>query len=73
MGSVITVKEAAERLKVAPATIYTLCARGRLVHIRVGVGGRGTIRILEQDLSDFLKEATVRPEALARSRSRRRS
>lgn len=64
----LTVKEAAERLKVAPATIYMLCAQGRLAHVRVGTGGRGTIRIREQDLTDYLEEATVRPAARSADR-----
>jgi excisionase family DNA binding protein len=71
--SVITVKEATERLRVAPATVYMLCAQGRLAHVRVGTGGRGTIRIREQDLADYLDEATVRPEAPARSTGRKGS
>jgi excisionase family DNA binding protein len=56
----ITVREAAERLKVARATIYALCAGARLAHLRVGRSGRGTIRITEQDLATFIDQATIR-------------
>jgi excisionase family DNA binding protein len=31
----LTVREAAARLRVSPATIYALCARGKLPHARV--------------------------------------
>jgi excisionase family DNA binding protein len=61
--NVLTVKEAADRLRVSPATIYILCAQGRLSHLRVGTQGRGTIRVREVDLQEFIDEATVREEA----------
>ncbi len=70
--TLLTVKEAAERVKVAPATVYLLCAQGRLAHLRVGTGGRGTIRIREQDLAAFLEEVMVRPEAPGQAKSRRK-
>lgn len=50
------VKQAAEQLNVAPSTIYTMCQQGLLPHVRIGVG-RGTIRIAEQDLAQFLEGA----------------
>ena len=40
----LTVKQAAEILNVSPGLIYALCAQGKLVHERYGLG-RGTIRI----------------------------
>lgn len=46
---VLTVREAAERLRVCTATIYRLCATGRLPHIRVS----NAIRILAADLRGF--------------------
>lgn len=69
-----TVREAAERLKVAPATIYALCAQGRLAHARVGSVGRGTIRIREEDLAAFIDsvQANVPPPANAKGTKRRR-
>src|SRR5262249_36837626 len=57
---ILTVKQAAERLQVAATTIYNLCARKVLRHIRVG-RGRGTIRIRQTDLDAFLEVATVQP------------
>jgi excisionase family DNA binding protein len=56
-----TVRQVAERLGVSRAIVYQLCAQKKLAHVRVGVG-RGTIRIREQDLDDYLRGATVRPE-----------
>jgi excisionase family DNA binding protein len=67
---VLTVKQAAERLQVAPATIYGLCARLQLPHLRIGTG-RGTIRLLEEDLLAFLRGRKVegrRPAAPAGAR-----
>ncbi len=34
-GEFLTVREAARVLKVSTATVYKLCARGELVHVRV--------------------------------------
>ena len=49
MKSFLTVrKAAAERLRVAPATVYLLCEQGSLTHLRVGAGGRETIRVREE-------------------------
>jgi excisionase family DNA binding protein len=56
----MTVRGVAERLQVSPQTIYLLCARGKLGHVRVGTG-RGTIRISEQHLEGFINEAAVQP------------
>jgi hypothetical protein len=49
----------AEHLDIAPATVYLLCAQKRLGHVRIGAG-RGTIRISEQHLADYLADAAVR-------------
>ena len=70
MKTLLTVKEAAERMRVAAATVYLLCAQGRLVHLRVGAGGRGTIRVREEDLQIFIEGATVQPEARPAARRR---
>lgn len=40
----MTVQEAAEQLEISVATVYKLCAAGRLGHRRVGMR-RGAIRI----------------------------
>jgi excisionase family DNA binding protein len=54
----LTVREVADRLRVSPATVYHLCARRRLPHVRVGARG-GAIRVREQDLHAFLDSCQV--------------
>jgi excisionase family DNA binding protein len=56
----MTVREAAARLEVTPATVYALCAAGRLGHLRVGVG-KGAIRITEADLAAYIAACRVAP------------
>src|SRR5256885_862812 len=65
----LTVRQAAEKLAVAPATIYALCAARRLKHRRIGLG-RGTIRIDEQALEEFMTGATVLAQEPATAKSR---
>jgi len=62
--AIFTVKQAAEWLGVAPATIYSLCSSRVLQHQRIGVG-RGCIRIREEDLRAYLDRATVQTDASA--------
>jgi excisionase family DNA binding protein len=50
----LTVKEAAARLRVSTATVYGLCERGRLPYIRISTHA---IRIAEQDLSAFVRSS----------------
>lgn len=53
--TVLSVKGAAERLKVSRAMVYGWVASGRLAHLRLGgVRKRGSIRILEDDLEAFI-------------------
>jgi len=56
--TMFTVKQAAKRLNCSPSLVYELCAKGRIRHARIGFG-RGTIRITEEAIADFLKEAEV--------------
>jgi excisionase family DNA binding protein len=42
----VTVREVAQRLQVRPVTVYRLCERGELAHLRVS----NAIRILPEDL-----------------------
>ena len=49
-GRLLTVREVAERLSVSTATIYTLCERGELPHVRIS----NSIRIAPADLAAFL-------------------
>ena len=60
----LTVKQAAERLKCSSALVYQLCAERRLAHVRLGLG-RGTIRIREDDLDQFVNNKTVQPNEAA--------
>ncbi len=48
----LTVKEAAARLRVCTATVYGLCARGVLEHVRIATYA---IRITEEHLSRFIR------------------
>ena len=59
----LSVKEAADRLGVCTATIYTLCDRGELAHVRV----LNAIRIAPTDLAAFVR-AHRRSGALRRER-----
>jgi len=45
-----TVREVAERLRVSSATVYALCERGDLAHVRVS----NAIRIVPDELEAFL-------------------
>lgn len=54
-----TVQEVADRLGVVPATIYALCQKKVIPHVRVGTG-RGAIRISEEGLEVYLAGAAVR-------------
>ena len=54
----LTVKQAAERLRVSAALVYALCAQGRIAHERYGLG-RGTIRISEDALRAYQELARV--------------
>ena len=50
--SLLTVKEAARRLKVSTATVYSLCESGRLAYLRISTHA---IRIADGDLDRFLR------------------
>ena len=54
----LTVKGAAERLGVSAKLVYALCAAGKIVHERHGLG-RGTIRISEEALEEYRGRARV--------------
>jgi len=51
---VLTVRQVAERLHVSQGTVYGLIAQGRLRAFRIGTG-RGTLRVSEEALADFLQ------------------
>jgi excisionase family DNA binding protein len=51
--ALLTVREAAARLRCSAATVYGLCARAELVHLRISTNA---IRIREGDLSAFIRQ-----------------
>jgi len=55
---VLSVKQAAEKLGVSAKLVYSLCAGGKIVHERHGLG-RGTIRIAEEALEEYRRGCTV--------------
>jgi excisionase family DNA binding protein len=59
--SLLTVKQAADRLQVSQTVIRDACMDGRLKHTRYG-RGRGTIRIATADLEDFKKDMQGGPK-----------
>jgi excisionase family DNA binding protein len=56
----MTVRQAAEKLEVSAATVYSLVASGKLRCHRIGMG-RGVIRIAEEHLADYLRGAEPVP------------
>jgi excisionase family DNA binding protein len=58
----MTVREAAERLGVSAQTVYQLCAARKLRHVRIGLG-RGTVRISEEAIAEYLRRAEGAPDA----------
>jgi excisionase family DNA binding protein len=52
----LTVKEAAQRLKVSPATVYALCESGRLPHVRISTH---SIRISDIELKAYVSACRV--------------
>jgi excisionase family DNA binding protein len=61
----LTVREAAERLGCSEALVYLLCSERRLPHVRLGTG-RGTIRIAEDDINEFVKSCRIDPHSLSK-------
>lgn len=55
----LTVTEVAKRLNCSESLVYALCAEGKLLHHRIGVG-RGTIRVTEEQLAKLLEECERR-------------
>jgi excisionase family DNA binding protein len=53
----LTVREAAELLRVRPVTIYGLCSAGKLPHLRVS----NAIRISRRELEGWLRGHDPRP------------
>ena len=58
----MTVREVAKRLEISPSLVYLLVQEGKLRCTRHGMG-RGTLRIDEEQLAEYLRRANepVRP------------
>ena len=54
----LTVKQAAPRMRVGINTIYGLCAAKLLRHVRIGLG-RGKLLIPEDAIEEYLKAHTI--------------
>lgn len=71
MGAAVTkkylsVREYAETFGVSVATVYAMCATGKLAHARLGTG-RGTIRIpFDEDGDQKTDGQTTEPPVRAR-------
>ncbi len=55
----LSVKQVAEHLGVTTATVYGLCAHGRLAHVRI----LNVIRIAPSDLSEFITSCRLRAQS----------
>jgi len=64
----LSVRQVADELGVAPTTVYAMCHRKQILHTRVG-SGRGTIRIPEEALAAYLASVTVAPAAEIQDRT----
>jgi excisionase family DNA binding protein len=64
-----TVEEIANKLKVSCSTVYSLVEQGLLRCHRIGVK-RGTIRVTEEQLQEFLTTTEVKPTSSAPSELR---
>lgn len=62
-----TIADISDLLKISQSNAYALVETGKLVAHRIGVG-RGTIRVSDDDLQDYL--GNCRTEVVKRSRSR---
>jgi excisionase family DNA binding protein len=61
----LTVRESAHRFGCSEALVYLLCSERRLPHVRLGTG-RGTIRIPEDELEEFLKNCRIDAHSLSK-------
>ncbi len=61
-GALLTIAEVAQRLRVCNQTVYKLCERGALVHVRIV----DSIRVRPADLDGYIAE-----QASAQNRRRR--
>jgi len=58
----LTVKQAAEKLRISPSLVYALAREGRLRHMRIGQQGkRGRLLFKEKDLDAFMEACSREP------------
>ncbi|MCA9073686.1 MAG: helix-turn-helix domain-containing protein [Planctomycetaceae bacterium] len=67
----MSVRDVATRLNVSPSCVYQLIESGQLRHHRIGVG-RGTIRISEEGLNEYLQQCEAGVEERPSRRSPRK-
>lgn len=56
--SLLTISQVAEHLNVSKSLAYLLVERGKLISHRIGTG-RGTIRVSEEDLKQYVNDCRV--------------
>jgi excisionase family DNA binding protein len=64
----LTIRDVAQRLTIAPSTAYALIQSGKIVGHRIGVG-RGAIRVDEEDLETFLESCRSSPRPAPRRKA----
>ena len=63
-NTLLTAKQVADRLNVRPSTVYALCRRGEIPHIRVTQGSRrALIRFDPEEIEEFLRGRRCPPLA----------
>jgi excisionase family DNA binding protein len=58
-GSMLTVKQVSQRLRVSASLVYSWCEDHLLPHYRMGGKGKGKILIEETALAEFLQSCKV--------------
>jgi len=58
----LTVREAADRLRVSPQLVYRRIESGELQAVRLGAGPKAPIRITSIDLAEFLRPERREPD-----------
>ncbi len=53
----MTAKVAAKKLECSVSTVYAMVAAGKLRCVRIGLGRKGAIRILDEHIEEYLKGA----------------
>ena len=71
MTTMMTIKDAAERLHVSEKTVRNLLKAGRIAHHRIGAG-RGVVRITAEALDRYLAECEVKERDSSSTPPRRR-